>query len=260
MSITNLDIAHIRNSLKGNLIGSEIYYHSVIGSTMNESKQLADNGCLEGTVVIAEDQQSGRGRFNRNWLSNPGKSITLSVILRPKPEFLSFLNMASTLSVVRTIEKIVDHEVVIKWPNDVKIGNKKVSGILIETDSNLDKLNYAIFGFGVNVSMNMTNIPELSNSATSLTQETNKSLDRSQILTDILINFDKLYLEIMDGNSPTLEWKHRLETIGKFIEVRSGNFVFCGIAREADDDGNLIIDLPDGSTKTVIGGEVTLSV
>ena len=163
MSITNLDIAHIRNSLKGNLIGSEIYYHSVIGSTMNESKQLADNGCLEGTVVIAEDQQSGRGRFNRNWLSNPGKSITLSVILRPKPEFLSFLNMASTLSIVRTIEKIVDHEVVIKWPNDVKIGNKKVSGILIETDSNLDKLNYAIFGFGVNVSMNMTNIPELSN-------------------------------------------------------------------------------------------------
>ena len=127
MSITNLDITHIQNSLKGNLIGSEIYYHSVIGSTMNESKQLADNGCLEGTVVIAEDQQSGRGRFNRNWLSNPGKSITLSVILRPKPELLSFLNMASTLSVVRTIEKIVDHEVVIKWPNDVKIGNKKVS-------------------------------------------------------------------------------------------------------------------------------------
>ena len=58
MSITNLDIAHIRNSLKGNLIGSEIYYHSVIGSTMNESKQLADNGCSEGTVVIAEDPLS----------------------------------------------------------------------------------------------------------------------------------------------------------------------------------------------------------
>ena len=118
MSRANLNIGYIRESLKENIIGSEIYYHNVIGSTMNESKKLADDGCVEGTVVIAEDQNSGRGRFNRTWLSNPGKSITLSVILRPKPELLSYLNMASTLSVVRSIKDIVENEVVIKWPNE----------------------------------------------------------------------------------------------------------------------------------------------
>ena len=255
---TDLDIKLLRRGLGDRLVGCEVIHFESVGSTMDETRGLAERDGTEGTVVIAEEQTAGRGRFNRTWISPRGQNLSFSVLLRPTAEQLPFLNMAATLAVCRAVGEITGLEPTIKWPNDVRVNGLKVSGILIETAMERGTASYAVVGIGVNVNFDPSEYPEIAPFATSIFRETGRRTDRTTVLKLLLEHFDDLYRTVKEGRSLTEQWASKLETLGRTVQVRWRDRVLEGLAREIDDRGNLVLERPDGSTVTALAGEVTL--
>ncbi len=255
-----LDIEVINSTLAGRVVGSQVLWYDSISSTMDEARRLADEGRAEGLVVVAGEQTAGRGRFDRRWVSPVGSALLFSVLLKPESRHLPYVNMAATLAIADAVAVHVRTAPTIKWPNDVRIGGLKVSGILIETDSGVGKLRYAIVGIGINVDLDVSVHPEIAQTATSVNSEAKALVDSTALLLDVLTRMDDMYASVRTGSSLTDEWASRLETLGKPVQVSWGHRVFEGIAREVDERGNLIVESDDGTTVTVAGGEVTLRV
>ena len=248
----------LRRRLKTKFVGHNILYYPTTSSTMDVAKQAIKDGAAEGAIVIADHQTAGRGRLGRTWLSPPDSSILLSIILYPNLEQLPRLTIAAALAVAKSIEKITGLEPVIKWPNDVLIGGKKVSGVLIESDVQGDKVNYAIVGIALNVNLDPSSIPEISETATSLKQVLGQEVSRLDVIESLLVEFEELYQTLRRGEPIDGEWRHRLETLGKEVTVRSGDMVHEGYAESVDDEGNLLLRRLDGSLVTIAAGDVTL--
>jgi BirA family biotin operon repressor/biotin-[acetyl-CoA-carboxylase] ligase len=253
-----LDIDLVTAALTGRVVGRRIHWYDKIASTMDEARRLADEGRAEGLVVVAGEQTAGRGRFDRRWVSPAGSALLFTVLLRPQSSHMPYVNMAATLAVADSVAEHVRTAPAIKWPNDVRIGGRKVSGILIETDSGVGKLRYALVGIGINVDLDVSDHPEIAETATSVSSEASKPVDRTTLLIGVLKRLDDMYASVRAGNSLTHEWAPRLETLGKHVQVSWGHKVFEGTAREVDDRGNLIVERADGTRVTVAGGEVTL--
>ena len=248
----------IRQGLKTKLIGQSIIHYDTISSTMDAAKQAIQDGAGEGTVVVADHQTAGRGRLDREWLSSPGGSILISIILYPELEMLPRLTMAACLAVARSIEAVTGLQPAIKWPNDVLLEGRKVSGILSESDISGEAVNYAIVGIALNVNLDIEQIPEISDIATSLKQVLGREVSRHQLLVSLLREFEGLYLKLRNGEPIQREWLQRLETLGKNVSVRCGDDVQDGYAESVDEEGNLIIRRPDGNLITFAAGDVTL--
>ena len=258
VTLPDLDVEAVRRALTGRTIGGRILHYPSLESTMDEAARLAAAGCPEGTVVLAEEQAAGRGQFSRSWISGPGESLLMSIVLRPTAGQLPQANMAATLSVAMTVDARVDGPVTIKWPNDVRIGGRKVAGILIEADSQPGRVSGAVVGIGLNVSVDTAAHPGIAGTATSLAGEAGSPVERTGVLVDLLRRFDSLYARVRSGGVLTDEWSARLDTLGLEVNVRRGSELLTGVARAVDDQGNLVLERPDGSTLTVVGGEVTL--
>ena len=248
----------IRQGLKTKLIGKEIIYYPTTSSTMDAARQAIGQGTAEGTVVIADHQTAGRGRLSREWLSVPGGGILLSIVLYPDMEILPRLTMAACLAVARSIEAVAGLQPAIKWPNDVLLEGRKVSGILSESDVSGEAVGYAVVGIALNVNLDTSTMPEIADTATSLKQVLGRDLSRQQVLISLLQEFENLYLKLRNGESIQREWLQRLETLGKNVTVRCGDEVQDGYAESVDDEGNLIIRRPDGRLITIAAGDVTL--
>lgn len=240
------------------IIGSRIVHHKVISSTMTEAEQLANQDCDEGTVVLADNQISGRGRFNRDWISAPGKDLLVSIVLRPKLSQLRYVNMAATIAVADMAKNITEQSVSIKWPNDVRINGKKVAGILVESALDNSTLKHAIVGIGINVNSDPESDPNTGGNSTSLFMETGEEIPIKSVLDSIFFSMNELYVKVLQGCSLTQMWAGNIDTIGEIINVKYGDSFVEGIARGVDPEGNLIVTKPDGSDITLVGGEVTL--
>ena len=256
--MTDISPASLKRELRTKFIGKSILYYAVTSSTMDMAKQAIRDGAAEGTIVIADHQTAGRGRLGRKWLSPPDSSILLSIILHPNLEQLPRLTMVAALAVARSIEKLTGLEPVIKWPNDVLIDGKKVSGVLIESDVQGDTVNYAIVGIALNVNLDPSSIPEILETATSLKQVLGREVSRFHVLESLLGEFEKLYQALRRGEPIDSEWRRRLETLGKKVAVRCGDELKEGYAESVDDEGNLLLRCPDGSMVTIAAGDVTL--
>ena len=258
MPSEDLDIGTLRNRLVDRVVGSRVAYYDVLDSTMDEARRLADQRSPEGTVVIAEQQTGGRGRFDRPWLSPQGENLLFSVLLRPGAAELRYVNMAATLAVAGAIAELTGLSPATKWPNDVIIKGRKVSGILVETAVEGGEPRHTVVGIGLNVNLDPSEIPEIAASATSLSRESGKRLDRTSLMLSMLERLDGLYAAIRRGRSLTDEWAAQLETLGQSVQVRWSDRVVEGEATGVDEQGNLLLAQPDGSTVTVVAGEVTL--
>jgi BirA family biotin operon repressor/biotin-[acetyl-CoA-carboxylase] ligase len=166
--------------------------------------------------------------------------------------------MAACLAVARSIEEVAGLQPAIKWPNDVLIGDRKVSGILSESDVSGERVNHAVVGIALNVSLDTAAVPDIADTATSLRAEAGREVSRLQVLTGLLRGFDDLYNRLRRGESIQGEWLRRLETIGRNVTVRCGDEVQEGCAESVDDDGSLLLRKPDGSLITILAGDVTL--
>lgn len=255
-----LDVDHISSQLSGCTVGRGIHLFETLESTMDEAKRLAEDGALEGTVVIAEEQTAGRGRFDRSWMSEPGKDLLFSVVFRPDAAHAPYINMAAALSVCLAVGDAAGLDTSIKWPNDVKLTGLKVSGILVESTVTRADIEHAVLGVGLNVNSNLAAMPEIAETATSMYRETGRMFDRTDILIQVLRELDRRYSLIMSGQSMRQEWASRLETLGRSVVVRWRDSTEEGTATGVDEMGNLILTKADGTTKSVVAGEVTLQV
>ena len=254
---TDLDIAALERALAHRIIGHRIHHYDLIGSTMDEARRLAADGAAEGTVVIAEEQTAGRGRFNRAWVSPRGENLSFSVILTPPASQLQYMNMAATLAVARTVANVAGLQPTIKWPNDVRVGGLKISGILIETAIESADAVCAIIGIGVNVNFDPSRYAEIADISTSIYRETGQRRNRTPVLQTLLEHFDDSYAIVRSGGSLTAEWSAMLDTLGRSVSLRSQDAVIEGIAESVNAQGNLLVRRNDGSLYTATAGEVT---
>ncbi len=257
MRESDLELGLLRRALSDRVIGRRLYHYDLLGSTMDEARGLAERGEPEGAVVIAEEQSAGRGRFDRVWVSPRGENLSFSTLLRPASAQLPYMNMAATLAVARTVARVAGVEALVKWPNDVRVGERKISGILIETAMEAGEVKYAIVGIGVNVNFDPSRFPEIADIATSIRRETGRKADRTSVLTLLLEQFDDLYRTVKSGGSLTSEWAAALETLGRRVQLSWQDQIVEGRAESVDDRGNLILKRADGSTFTAVAGEVT---
>jgi len=226
-------------------------YYASVDSTNDIAMQWLKEGATQGSVVIADEQRNGRGRKGRTWSTPPGVAIALSVILKPPAEHANQLSMLAALAVVDLCAYAGIQNVGIKWPNDVQINGKKVSGILPEAAWEGDELRGVVLGIGVNVRVQFEG--DLAQTATNLEPESGKSLDRADLIGYLLerINF---WSSQIDTAVVFEAWRNRLNTIGQRVQVES----IRGIAQAVDRSGALLIKTSDGSIQRVLAGDVSL--
>lgn len=251
-----LSPASITDNLGTCFIGQKVLYFPSLTSTNEVAKQKAQQGAGEGTIVVAGEQTAGKGRIKRIWLSPEG-NIALSVILRPCIMYLPYLIMLASLAVVHSIEKITGMKSQVKWPNDILINGKKVCGILIESDVRGNIVDHTVIGIGVNVNLRPSIFSEMLPTATSLSHELGRDISCLSIIRCLLVEFEKLYLALSTGESIYEEWRDRLVTLGKRVNVRWGDIIYEGIAESVGRDGSLLLLHPDGRLTKVVAGDVT---
>ncbi|MFH1032096.1 MAG: biotin--[acetyl-CoA-carboxylase] ligase [Chloroflexota bacterium] len=257
MSKDILSAASVTKNLGVRLIGRRVIYYPSVTSTNELAKQEARKGAVEGTVVIAGEQTVGKGRLSRNWLTPKG-NIALSIILYPDLTHLHFLIMVASLAVVHSIEAVSNLKPEIKWPNDVLINGRKVCGILIESDVQGNRVNYAVIGIGINANLRLADFPELQPIATSLSDELGREVSRLNLVRRLLVEMDRLYSDLQAGKSPYDEWRDRLVTLGKRVRVKAGETVYEGIAESVAEDGSLMLRDAKSSLIKILAGDVTL--
>jgi BirA family biotin operon repressor/biotin-[acetyl-CoA-carboxylase] ligase len=249
--------ASIQSRLNTKFIGRQLHYYHRLPTTMNKARELAKKGAAEGTVVIAEKQTAGRGRIGRSWLSPEG-SLAISIILNPSMNNLPQLIMIASLAVVRAISKVACLDARIKWPNDVLIKDKKVCGILIESEVKGGTINFAIVGIGINVNFNPSAFPEISDIATTLSHATAAEISKTELISALLFELEQLYLEAQAGAPIYREWRENMETLGKWVQVRTGKTIQQGKAEAVTEHGNLLLRRSDGSLAEIVAGDVTV--
>jgi BirA family biotin operon repressor/biotin-[acetyl-CoA-carboxylase] ligase len=251
----------IKSGLSTSLLGRPVIHFRTIGSTMDEARKAALDNAPEGTLVVAEEQTAGRGRFQRTWVSPPDVNLYFSLILRPGPDYASQMTMMASLALAKAIRRLATENtrITIKWPNDVHISRRKIGGILIESSlAEQGRLNFSIVGMGVNVNFDPVEYPDIKDVATSLQRELGYPVPRLHILRAIMEEMEDLYQAIRQGGSVREEWALLLDTLGHQVRVAWGEQVVEGYAQGVDEDGSLVLRLPDGSLQTLAAGEVTL--
>ena len=199
------DIDTFRKTLNTDLIGkSDIIFHNEVPSTNDIAIEHGKNGgATEGTLIIADHQTAGRGRYGRTWQAPPGKCILASVVFRHrlKQEHVHLPNLIGALSISQGIKEITELHAQIKHPNDVRIARKKVAGVLTELKYDIQRNPFIVLGFGVNVNISEQDFPdELRQTATSLQIATETEICRRELLQSILYHLEKNYLSLKSGN------------------------------------------------------------
>lgn len=242
-------------------VGEEICYFPVVDSTNTKAKQLAEEGYPAGTLVVAEQQEAGRGRRGRGWESPQGTGIFMTLLLKPEiePNNASMLTLVAALAVSAAITKQTDRPAAIKWPNDIVMNGKKVCGILTEMSAQIDYVNHIVIGIGINVH-NETFPEELSEMATSLYLETGEHLNRAALIEEIWENFERYYaifLETQDLSGLVREYDAHLVNRNQVVKVLDPKEPFEGRARGITARGELIVDTWE-SRRLVSAGEVSV--
>jgi BirA family biotin operon repressor/biotin-[acetyl-CoA-carboxylase] ligase len=258
-----LDANAIVSKRKAKLLGRSVKLYDEIDSTQNAALELVRTGAPEGTLVIAEQQTSGRGRMGRPWHSPHGKGIWMSLILKPEIPlaYTPQLTLLVAVALSRAIKYETGASAGIKWPNDLLIGGRKVSGILLETHAEGERLQHLVAGVGISVNLAQQDFPEeLHSRATSLLIETGKVTDREALICAFLEQMEELYvLYHKEGFAPirTL-WEALSVTLNRPVRVNVGSNWTEGIAEGIDELGALVVRLENGERAKLFSGEVEL--
>lgn len=244
--------------VRAQLVGSRFDDVRVLDEVDSTNRIVLDEaraGAPEGLVVVANHQRAGRGRLGRTWAAPPGGSLLVSVLLRPDvaTDRLHLLTMAAGLAVAAAVGSVARVDVVLKWPNDVLVGERKLAGVLAEADVAGSGALRAV-GVGVGVNVNWDAVPdELATLATACNLEAGRAVSR----VDLLVAF----LRQLDGRLRALDavpadYRERLATLGRQVRVELPDGPFLGRAVGVDDAGRLLVETDDGRTVEVAAGDV----
>lgn len=230
----------------------KIHFFPEVTSTMDIARDFARKGCPHFTVVVAGCQNRGRGRLKRTWLSSQG-GLYFTTILRPQisPVLSLRVNFAASLILAQTLNNMFDINARVKWPNDILVDGRKISGILSEIEAEADIVSFINVGIGININNDPTDSEP---KAVSLKQLSGSEISRKRLLSDFLDNFENCI------NSKALdniiqEWKKYTVTLNRYVKIVTHHEVLEGIAVDLDENGALTLELADGSTKKVLYGD-----
>jgi len=254
----------VHKKLRTRFIGKKMRYLENTPSTIWVGKQLCSEGDVEkmhGMVIIAEEQTGGVGRMGRAWIS-PSGGIWVTIVLKPRVpiDHIFMITMAGSIAVARAIRKEFDLGALIKWPNDIFIGNKKVAGLLLELSAEADIVHHCLLGIGIDVNVPLHSFsPDLQKQITSISKEVGHEVDRASFLARILKEFESHYLLIEGGEYDTIirEWKSLSCTLDNRVLIRTMKKSFEGDAIDIDEFGALIIRKDNGKLERVIAGDCT---
>ncbi|MPZ92000.1 MAG: biotin--[acetyl-CoA-carboxylase] ligase [Actinobacteria bacterium] len=238
-------------------------YDSIDSTNLEALRWAAEQGAAEGSLVVADSQTAGRGRWGRMWLAQPGAGLMFSVVLRPEaPMHPGLITAAGGLAVAGALERTTGLRAAIKWPNDVIINERKVSGVLVETRSVGHAMNAVVLGAGINLHWRSSDLPaEIAESATSIAQELELSgrgrvPPRAELLAAVLGDLEGLYEDLgsRSGRVRIIERATaRSSILGGEVTVRfADGSSISGVAASLGHDGALVLD--DGTV--VDSGEI----
>jgi BirA family biotin operon repressor/biotin-[acetyl-CoA-carboxylase] ligase len=260
-----INAVKLMQGLQTKNLGRVLRIFDEVDSTQNVAHSLVRQGAEEGTLVLAEQQNAGRGRMGRKWFSPKGKGIWMSLVLKPtiSMQFTPQLTLLVAVALCRAIQAHIPQQVGIKWPNDLLIHGKKISGILLESSAEDERLNYVIAGIGISVNLLPEDYPdELRAKATSLYIEKGQPVDREQLICDFLLQLEVLYeLYTEQGFAPIRSlWEALTISLHKPIRVHTAKGWIEGVANAIDEMGALWVTLPDGETVKLYSGDIELLV
>lgn len=230
-------------------------YFPSVDSTNDIAQQWIREGAKAGSLILADEQLKGRGRRGRFWHTPPGVALAISYILKPSAEFATRSSMVGALAIYELCNSLGIQDIGIKWPNDVQIQSKKVSGILPEAVWDGDKLLGVVLGMGVNVRVQFDE--ELALIATNLEDSTEKALNRAELIGKILETAD-FWAARIASDELYFAWKSRLSTLGQHVVVEGADSRIVGEAVDVDSNGTLLIKTVDAKILPVMAGDVSL--
>lgn len=264
-----IDIFEIKKNLKGLFIGKNLFYEDKVNSTNILARDLSKKGAKNGTVIISDCQENGKGRNGKIWFSPCGNNIYMSIIIKPKfsPEVAQGMTIIAAVAVSDVIADLpFSLEPKIKWPNDILINSKKVSGILTEMSTQNNIIEHIIVGIGLNVNLKREQIsPELKEIASSLLieseHESPQFIDRNRLIASILNKFDKYYeMFLSTGLSSVLQYYQRyFGMIGKEIEINLRGNMTKGQVVGIDSRGALLLKTGENELEKVVSGEIFIT-
>ena len=254
--------AEIKSLMHTEWVAKEVLYFDTIDSTNTKAQELAEKGYQSGTLVVADKQESGKGRRGRSWVSPSGTGIFMTLMIKPdiNPNNASMLTLVAALAVAKAITSVTGEEALIKWPNDIVVNGKKVCGILTEMNAQFDYINHIVVGIGINVH-NESFPEEISQMASSLMIEAGgKRFHRAQIIAETMSYFEQYYdtfLKTQDLSALVREYDELLVNMNKAVRVLDPKEPFDGKAMGITSKGELIVDTWE-SRKLVSSGEVSV--
>ena len=265
--MTSSMIRKLNGLLKTESLGKVIRYQDEMESTNSTLLDLGEKGASEGTVVIADRQTRGRGRLEHSWISPADKNLYISILFRPEivASDAPLFTLIASVALVAVIQRLGLEDVNIKWPNDIRISGKKVSGVLTEMRPRREMADFIVVGIGVNINMSRDDIDsdmgDVARLATSIRENLGKDLDRAKFAADLLLELEKWYKVFTNRgrgkNTIISEWVSKWGDINKRIRVNiNDQEEFEGKAIGIDDSGFLIVELDSGEETKVIAGDV----
>ncbi len=269
-----LDYVRVRQGLRTEYVahaGASFVYLPAIDSTNSYARTLARQAASSGSVVITDNQTAGRGRLGRTWEVPPFTALTFSVILHnPGGAESRGLVMAAALAIYDLARNDLALSPRLKWPNDILLGGRKVSGILIENvgepttrdlvppEGATERASDAVVGIGLNVNATPA---EFQDRATCLSAARGQFLEREDILIALLQHLDTIYARLLTQPAAVWQrWRTTLETLGSSVDVYyPDGSVLHGVAEDVSLAGALLVRDQNGHLHSVHAGDVTLT-
>ena len=234
---------------------ANILYYPEVTSTMDIARDLARKSCPDLTVVIAGRQTKGRGRLKRRWLSDDG-GLYFTMVLRPTiPVQLCFrVNFLASLTLACVIREMLQIDARVKWPNDILVNERKISGMLSELEAEADRVFFINIGMGINVNNDPSGAEP---GATSLKMIAGREVSRKDLLARFLERFsDRIHNAALEN--VISEWKKYTVTLGRQVRIVTQREESEGLAVDVDENGALVLELANGEPKKIIYGDCFL--
>lgn len=239
-----------------------LVFYEETGSTNQDAKKMAEEGAEHGTLVVANMQNAGRGRWGRTWLSPAGEAVYMSLLLRPpcEPEQASALTLVMALAVLETVKELKPQNCGIKWPNDIVMSGKKICGILTEMCVKKGDIDYVIIGVGINANQSSF-AEEIADTATSILLQIGKRADRAWLICRIMHYFEQMYAEFektWDLTGLIERYHQSLLNKNRQVRVLDPKGEYEGVALGINPQGELLVRKQDGELIEVYAGEVSV--
>ena len=256
----------IKAALAGGRFGTPLHYLEVADSTQRIALDLAERGCPEGALVVADGQTAGVGRRGRTWHSARGLGIWLSLVLRPpiRPRQGGLMSAWAGLAVLRVLESEGwgGAGAGIKWPNDLLVDDRKLCGILVDAKSAGEEIKYVVLGLGLNVNHDRGDFaPDIAGTATSLKIVKGRVGDRATLLGRLVREMERSYPDLLteEGRSSVAAAAQDVSVlIGRLVTVNGLGEVAAGKAVRIDPDGALVIDTGSDREERILAGDVEI--